>query len=560
MILEHGEAGADISCRLIHTTLEDHPAYKALSYSWGDVKVLDTIDLDGYVFGVGPNLRAALQSIRHPQEPTYLWVDAICINQKDIPERNYQVTIMHKIYQQAVQVIVWLGKEEFDSDYAMDVLKDINFVRRADLFPPSNDNSTAVEYTATAMATWKALSNFYTRSWWDRVWVMQKVVWAAQDVTVMCGSRELSWETLLQSSFPIREAATSSSNMTETTVAGLSRAFLVPQLTDWRARRIGALSVSFQALLCLVRTRKSTDPRDKVFGILNLLPLEEWPCKPDYSKDVAQIFAEVARSIIEKQRSLSLLATCEHPCVSTYGESQLRNAFPFLTVPGLPSWAPNWAVPRQSIPLDGGYDAGVQTPSSPTLFGECATEFVFSDDMITLSVRGFASDVVTVSDGPILFNQIQACGRDLYKRVQNIVFQPETWSPIYPGNMNKLEAYCRTLVLDHPRTGSTFGLGALWQYLQWITGSRDQLPDFLDTKSVVKACAGKFFFCSEKGYMGFGPQGTVAGDLLCCIYGCHVPIVLRRRPALYLARGDSYVEHEEIKEHFIVIGEACESP
>ena len=223
MVLEHGEPGTDIKCRLIHTTLRNHAAYKALSYCWGEVKVLDTIDIDGYVFGIGPNLRAALQSIRHPKESTYLWVDAICINQEDIAERNYQVAIMHEIYQQAVQVIVWLGKKSFDSDCAMDVLEDKNFGKRVDLFPPCRDNSTAVIYTATAMATWEALSNFYTRSWWDRVWVIQEVVWAARDITVMCGSRELSWETLLQSSFPIREAATSSSNMTETTVARLIR-------------------------------------------------------------------------------------------------------------------------------------------------------------------------------------------------------------------------------------------------------------------------------------------------------------------------------------------------
>ena len=82
MILDPGDAETEINCRLIHTTLKNHPAYKALSYSWGKVKELYTIDIDGYLFGIGPNLRAALQCIRHPKEPTYLWVDAICINRR----------------------------------------------------------------------------------------------------------------------------------------------------------------------------------------------------------------------------------------------------------------------------------------------------------------------------------------------------------------------------------------------------------------------------------------------------------------------------------------------
>ncbi|KAM0798438.1 heterokaryon incompatibility protein-domain-containing protein [Usnea florida] len=578
ILLEHGEPGIDIKYRLIHTTLRNHPAYKALSYCWGEVKDLETIDIDGYVFSIGPNLKAALQNIRHPEESTYLWVDAICINQEDTAERNYQVPLMHEIYHQAVQVIVWLGKKSFDSDCAMDVLEDKDLSKRVDLFPPRRDISTAVIYTATAMATWEALSNFYTRSWWDRVWVIQEVVWAARDITVMCGSRELSWETLSQSSTPIHITATSSSNMTEPTIAGLGRASLVFQLTSWRARRIEALSFSFLDLLWQVRPRKSTDPRDKVFGILNLLPLEEWPCKPDYSKDVAQIFAEVARSIIEKHRSLSLLTTCEHPWLPIYGNSQQRNAFPFLKVPGLPSWAPNWTVLRQSVPLfpEGGHDATLETEtfSRPTLFGEYATEFVFSDDMTTLSVRGFVADFVTISDGPIFGNQIEAYRRDLYKRLENIVFRvsrTKPWSPMYTGHMTKLEAYCRALVLDHPRTGCTFDSDALLQYVLWSIGFRDQLPDFLSTKILVKAYGGRFFFCSSKGYIGFGPQGTVPGDLLCYIYGCHVPIVLRMRP---LVRGRTCAKHDEFQEclrsgcfhkikswkeiklQFIVIGEA----
>ena len=222
------------------------------------------------------------------------------------------------------------------------------------------------------------------------------------------------------------------------------------------------------------------------------------------------------------------------------------------------------------------------TPSSPTLFGEYATESVFSDDMTTLSVRGFAFDVVTISDGPFMIQPIDTCRRDLYKRLEIIAFRTKPRSAIYTGHMTRLEAYCRTLVLDRPRTGSTFDSNALLQSHRWMNGSRDQLPDFLSTESVTKACAGKFFFCSSEGYMGFGPQGTVAGDLLCYIYGCHVPVVLRKRPeptpAYYLARGGSCVEHENlrtcllsacaneitsweaIKEQFIVIGEACESP
>lgn len=38
-----------------------------------------------------------------------LWVDALCINQKDVEERTSQVQFMGKIYAQCEEVIVYLG-------------------------------------------------------------------------------------------------------------------------------------------------------------------------------------------------------------------------------------------------------------------------------------------------------------------------------------------------------------------------------------------------------------------------------------------------------------------
>jgi hypothetical protein len=39
-----------------------------------------------------------------------MWIDQLCINQEDTPERNDQVSIMGKIYRGAAQVIIWLDQ------------------------------------------------------------------------------------------------------------------------------------------------------------------------------------------------------------------------------------------------------------------------------------------------------------------------------------------------------------------------------------------------------------------------------------------------------------------
>jgi len=58
---------------------------------------------------VTKNLESFLQHARVPFSGLMLWIDALCINQQSIEERNHQVLLMGKIYAGARKVIVWLG-------------------------------------------------------------------------------------------------------------------------------------------------------------------------------------------------------------------------------------------------------------------------------------------------------------------------------------------------------------------------------------------------------------------------------------------------------------------
>ncbi len=63
----------------------------------------------GSPFPVTINLKAALRALRQRKKVRVLWVDAVCINQADIPEKNVQVPLMSRLYSGADSVIVWLG-------------------------------------------------------------------------------------------------------------------------------------------------------------------------------------------------------------------------------------------------------------------------------------------------------------------------------------------------------------------------------------------------------------------------------------------------------------------
>ena len=82
----------------------DATAYSALSYCWGDVSDAVEVSCNGDSFLTTGNLHAALRNLRSHKCPRLLWVDAICIDQHVVAERNQQVSIMGQIYVSRAEV------------------------------------------------------------------------------------------------------------------------------------------------------------------------------------------------------------------------------------------------------------------------------------------------------------------------------------------------------------------------------------------------------------------------------------------------------------------------
>jgi hypothetical protein len=84
---------------------------EALSYVWGDTSGIHTLECSGMGIRITANLDYALRTLRFEDKPRTLWVDSICINQKNVFERSQQVRNMQEIYANAKPVLVWLGEE-----------------------------------------------------------------------------------------------------------------------------------------------------------------------------------------------------------------------------------------------------------------------------------------------------------------------------------------------------------------------------------------------------------------------------------------------------------------
>ena len=85
-----------IFATLRHYDINQLPPYQALSYTWGDPALTDTIWIDGRPFSIRRNLRDFLTIHLRKQElqRNFIWIDQICSDQESVLEKNHMVPMM----------------------------------------------------------------------------------------------------------------------------------------------------------------------------------------------------------------------------------------------------------------------------------------------------------------------------------------------------------------------------------------------------------------------------------------------------------------------------------
>ncbi|KAF2269172.1 heterokaryon incompatibility, partial [Lojkania enalia] len=136
--------------------------YEALSYTWGGQGLTEPIFCNGKSLLITKNLHSALLKLRLRQESRLLWVDAICINQLDLNEKNKQIPLMMDIYKLAARVIVWLGSEADDSSLALTSMQFLD---------------------TTLLRVYESQSAVFGRPWFRRSWIRQEII-MAKDIVV----------------------------------------------------------------------------------------------------------------------------------------------------------------------------------------------------------------------------------------------------------------------------------------------------------------------------------------------------------------------------------------
>lgn len=263
--------------------------YDALSYVWGPPDDLaHYIILQGKRFPVRKNLWSALSHLRHPSLAQDLWIDAICINQNDISERNKQVRMMKHIYGQAACVRIWLGPLTTGLDHALDIIEE--FGR-----PCKPQRALLIKFAIQHVYWFQFIGQeFLECEYWNRVWIIQEVLMATNP-RIHCGGRVLKWATFDRAvevmedvfqSLPYLFRIHNTAVLLKGVVGDLLRTNAVQMLK----RHIANKTSNFK-LMVIAQNSSCTDLHDKLYGILGLA--EELSIKVDYRKSIFGMYCDM---------------------------------------------------------------------------------------------------------------------------------------------------------------------------------------------------------------------------------------------------------------------------
>lgn len=251
----------DLHFKVSHVPRDRAPPYTAVSYTWGDGQPTEVIHLNGRRFHIRLNLWSCLYYLslysRH-KVWNHIWVDAICIDQANDSEKSVQVRAMDKTYRNAAAVSVWLG--------LVPLPEFLNY----QTFGPGPIKTLDVEDFHWADSMAQLANNPY----WTRFWVIQEFLLGG-DVDVFCSGNCIDWQQFKEDL--CRHAGVNEfSDVLDTgNNIAVDSTSALPLVMGRHIDRHPEFLQPLHGLLVKHRRSRCKNPRDRVFALLGLIPLDD---------------------------------------------------------------------------------------------------------------------------------------------------------------------------------------------------------------------------------------------------------------------------------------------
>jgi hypothetical protein len=301
-----------VQCELWQATTDAE--YTCLSYQWGSADDDQELIINGKSFPCRRNLSDFLHMARTKHVSTPLWIDAICIDQESVADRNRQVSQMGQIYFCAQTVLIWLG-------CSAETARFLSFMSDLIMDAPSDDKAMpkyarTYWYRARTKEIDESWLHFASNQYWTRAWITQELLLARSlrmmADTVEVGTAEMKVINILF--LPVLDKIVDKIGFGLHNKAHLIEIYLKIMAGDKRldtrkgSRKVPAegsreIVYTMMELLFILRGRECEHPRDKVYSIRSVAA--------DGEKFVVDYEAPEVDCLLELLRSLrSALCFC----------------------------------------------------------------------------------------------------------------------------------------------------------------------------------------------------------------------------------------------------------
>jgi hypothetical protein len=554
-----------------------------------------------YNLNVTHTLSLALRALRHKRSLRTLWIDAICINQEDWEEKSQQVSKLRKIYAMASKVCIWLGEADDDSKIAIDFIKHsvLKLENLDELFKNQDGvlgwramirlmqrpwfsrrwiiqevvlSKAAELYCGTRTLAWTDFA--------DAVSLFAEVETATYRLSDVMGNNPKVFHGLFE------EVRALGASLLVDVTSNLVRTLDGKREPLWNLEHLVSKLSLFEV----------TEPRDVIYSLLSIakdttpvstttgqfsktsaMPvrahvtawasryLQAEPFEIDYSLS----FVEVCKDFVVFSISQAAIADPTHALdiicrpwapnpKKTWVAGRREASAQIADGDDLPSWMPDWTGAAYSIFNHVNHKSKLGRQNGDSFVGlpgatsrsYCATG-TRSVDLENLRFKKYGASYSLFVSGFIID---QVCKVEDASQGGHI---PAEW--IEAGgwmdmNYDPPDEFWRTLVADRGHNGRNTPSYYPRAFMQSIT--RGLTSGSLDTTRLIEegrsTIVAEFFrrvqsviwnrslMKTESGRLGMVSKRARNGDLVCILYGCSVPVILRRH-----AKSDAMISKEK---------------
>lgn len=523
--LLHLKPDTPLRGKIVHHMRSEAPPYVAISYCWGTKKSTISIvwDISKVTnppgeLAITQNLRDALSHLRDAGQ-LVVWADAACINQSDDVEKSAQVAIMSQIYSSARATLVWLGQRDLDLT-VFAKLEAFYLERLPD--PETRNGRLATNMIPTQdlplnQDERQIVRDLYDSPWFTRLWVLQEVA-VSKHIVIAHGRSVMPWHTLANVAFGI-------TNTTARELLVSNDGLVRRVMSDIQGYRRTKGHYWWQVLAAASRMQ-CADIRDHWFGICNLVPLRSQRLRPDYSKDVTDVFIDVSAELL----------------LAGYAEV-LNGSSPDRNL-GLPSWTMDLSRAYGKPFNVDHFATGGDYAGNVEIIGKTLLLPTYYVDTVSATVDAVDPDV-GAKDSTTYASAIKQCLEEIRALRGS--------EDVYITGEDRRTACLRTLVCDSNRAGQPVKpadlddvehFDEIWRGIAnpadieyWAKGweriNAGLLMHWTNT-------AGKSFMVSQRGFTGWGPPTARPGDKICIVLRAETPYIFRGTDTVELV-GPAYI-------------------